>query len=53
MIDADFLIASDFNFHMDDLTDGKAIEFNRLLTTFDLQQHVKAQPIFEAIYLIL
>ena len=53
VIEADLLIVGDFNFHMDNLTDGNAIRFNRLLTTFDLQQHVKPQPIFEAIYLTL
>ena len=42
VIEADLLIVGDFNFHMDDLTDGNAIRFNRLLTTFDLQQHVRA-----------
>ena len=39
--DAELLIVGDFNFRMDDLIDGNAIRFSRLLETFDLQQHVK------------
>ena len=39
---AELLIVGDFNFHMDDLMDGNAIQFSRLLETFDLKQYVKA-----------
>ena len=39
---AELLIVGDFNFHMDDLMDGNAIRFSRLLETFDLKQYVKA-----------
>ena len=42
MTDAELLIIGDFNFRMDDLMDGNAIRFSRLLETFALQQHVKA-----------
>ena len=39
---AELFIVGDFNFHMDDLMDGNAIQFSRLLETFDLKQYVTA-----------
>ena len=35
-----FLIAGDFNFHVDDTSDDVAANFLGLLESFDLRQHI-------------
>ena len=34
------LIAGDFNFHVDNTTDPDTIKFNKILESFNLQQHI-------------
>ncbi len=40
ILPGNILIAGDFNFHVDNITDPDTIKFNKILESFNLQQHI-------------
>ena len=40
ILPGNILIAGDFNFHVDNITDPDTIKLNKILESFNLQQHI-------------